>query len=212
MLHLIYVATPNLPVTAPASPPWRFDIVSALIGAVVALLLAGLVYRFREAIRQSWESRVATPLAEFLQRLQASAGDRYCELVSQWARSRTILTPVAPLDVVFVEPRLLAPLPPTHSAIEEESDARFTGSPVVPLRRILGNHHLLTISGAPGAGVSTLLAYAALTSARAVAKNVEVQEILGPAGKRLPFCVILSSNQKAATKIQTRRIARYSHR
>jgi HEAT repeat protein len=193
MLHLIYSATPNLPVTAQASPPWRFDIISALIGAVVALLLAGLVYRFRETIRQSWESRVATPLAEFLQRLQASAGDRYCELVSQWARSRTILAPVAPLDAVFVEPRLLVPLIPTHSAIEEESDTPFSGSQVVPLRRILGNHHLLTISGAPGEGVSTLLAYAALASARAVAENVEVKDILGPAGKRLPFCVVLSS-------------------
>ena len=145
MLHLIYSATPTLPVTAQASPPWRFDIVSALIGAVVALLLAGLVYRFRKAIRQNWESRVATPLAEFLQRLQASAGDRYCELVSQWARSITILAPVAPLDVVFVEPRLLAPLPPTHAAMEEERDAPFTGSQVVPLRRILGNHHLLVL-------------------------------------------------------------------
>jgi hypothetical protein len=193
MLHHIYSVTPNPLVTAPASPSWQFDIISALIGATVALLLAGLIYRFRESIRQSWESRVATPLAEFGQRLQASAGDRYCELVSQWARSRTILAPLAPLDVVFVEPRLLAPLPPTHSTIEEESDTSFTRSRVLPLRRVLGNHPLLTISGAPGAGVSTLLAYTALTSARAVAENIEVQDMLGPAGKRLPLIVMLSS-------------------
>ena len=193
MLHYIYSATPNLPVTAPASPPWRFDIVSALIGAVVALLLAGLVYHFRKAIRQSWEDRVATPLAELLQRLQASAGDQYCGLVCQWARSRTVLASMAPFDVVFVEPRLLAPVSPTHSATGEESDTPFTDSQAVPLRRILGNHHLLTVSGAPGAGVSTLLAYVALTSARAVAANAEVQETLGPDGKRLPFFVMLSS-------------------
>jgi hypothetical protein len=193
MLYLIHSATPYLPAPAPASAPWRFDIVSALIGAVVALLLAGLVYRFRDAIRQSWESRVATPLAEFLQRLQASAGDRYCELVSQWAHSRTVLASVAPLDAVFVEPRLLAPLPPAQSVIEEESDAPLTGFQIVPLRRILGNHHLLTISGAPGAGVSTLLAYVALTSAQAVAENAEVQALPDPTGKRLPFCVALSS-------------------
>jgi HEAT repeat protein len=193
MLYLIHSATPYLPIPAPAPAPWRFDIVSALIGAVVALLLAGLVYRFRDAIRKSWESRVATPLAEFLQRLQASAGDRYCELVSQWAHSRTMLAPVAPLDAVFVEPRLLAPLPPAQSVIEEENDAPPTGSQVVPLHRILGNHHLLTISGAPGAGVSTLLAYAALTSAQAVAENAESQAIPDPTGKRLPFCVMLSS-------------------
>jgi HEAT repeat protein len=193
MLYLIHSTTPYLPAPAPAPAPWQFDIVSALIGAVAALLLAGLVYRFRDAIRQSWESRVVTPLAEFLQRLQASAGDRYCELVSQWAHSRTMLAPVAPLDAVFVEPRLLAPLSPAQSVIEEESDALLTGSQVVPLHRILGNHRLLTISGAPGAGVSTLLAYAALTSAQAVAENAEVQAIPDPAGKRLPFCVILSS-------------------
>jgi hypothetical protein len=193
MLYLIHSATPYLPAPAPAPAPWRFDIVSALIGAVVALLLAGLVYRFRDAIRQSWESRVAVPLAEFLQRLRASAGDRYCELVSQWAHSRTVLAPVAPLDAVFVEPRLLAPSSPTQSVIEKESDAPLTGSQVVPLRRILGNHHLLMISGASGAGVSTLLAYAALTSAQAVAENAEVQAIPDPTGKRLPFCVMLSS-------------------
>jgi len=110
MLCIIHSAIHYWPGLAPAPPPWRFDIVSALIGAATALLLAGLAYRFRDALRLGWET-VVSPLAQLYHRLQASAEDRYRELVATWARSLIVPAHVASLDALFVEPQLFSPSP-----------------------------------------------------------------------------------------------------
>jgi hypothetical protein len=54
----------------------------ALVGAAVALLLAWLAYRFRDALRLGWET-VVGPLVRLHRRLQASAEDHYRELVAR---------------------------------------------------------------------------------------------------------------------------------
>jgi len=165
MLCIVHSTIHHLLEPAPATSPWRFDIASALVGAAVALLLAGLAYRFRNELRLGWETVVA-PLARLAHRLQASAEDRYRELVA--ARMRSLIVPahLASLDGVFVEPKLFSLPPPPESISEIE--AMPAGTRALPLRRILRGHPQLVILGTPGAGRSTLLAYIALACVRTV--------------------------------------------
>ena len=49
---------------------WRFDLTSALIGAAIALLLAGIIYQRREQIKEFalkfWSPVAMTELTDFL--------------------------------------------------------------------------------------------------------------------------------------------------
>jgi HEAT repeat protein len=167
--------------------PWRFDTASALVGAAVALLLAGLAYYFRDALRLDRETAMA-PLVRLRHRLEASAEDRYRELVANWARSHVVLASLVSLDDVFVEPRLRAPFPAPQSLSEAMLEPPT--SRVLPLHRTLGGHPRLVILGAPGTGRTTLLAYVALACVRTVndgGGNAEAGTTLGPVETRLPL-------------------------
>jgi len=200
MLCTAYSTAHYLPGAAPAPPPWQFDIVSALIGAAAALLLAGLTYHFRDALRLGWETTMA-PLVQLYCRLQASSEDRYRELVAKRARSLIVLGHVASLDAVFVEPELFFPSPLPQSISEIESVP--VGPQALPLHRILGRHTQLVILGTPGAGRTTLLAYTALVCARSVNHGndgsggkdeyAQAGATLGPIQERLPLYVLLSA-------------------
>ncbi|MBU0703143.1 MAG: HEAT repeat domain-containing protein, partial [Chloroflexi bacterium] len=188
MLSITHFTISYLPVTAPQ--PWRFDPLSALIGAGIALLLAWLVYNFRNELRLGWKTTTA-PLLKLRHRLQASAEDRYRELVVAKARSLTISAHVTPLDAVFVEPDLLASVSPSLSTSETELAPAALQK--LPLRRILGGHPLLAILGEPGTGKTASLAYLALSCARSApeAGDAEIEATPGPAQKRLPLYVPL---------------------
>ncbi len=184
MLCIAYSTVRYLPGHAPAPQSWQFDIWSALVGAAVALLLAWLAYRFRDALRLGWET-VVGPLVRLHRRLQASAEDHYRELVAKRARSLTIPAHVAPLDAVFVEPKLLLPTPLSQSTSEIETvplAPRF-----LPPHRILEGHHQLAILGPPGAGRTPLLAHLAFVCAR----PTETGTTLGLPQGRLPLYVPL---------------------
>ncbi len=175
---------------APAPSPWQFDAKSALIGAVAAFVLVGLVYYFRDALRQSREA-ITARLAQLSQRLQANAEERYRELVTKHAHSLGVPAHVAPLDAIFVEPTLLVPPPSPQSTAELDT---LPDSPrALPLRQIFGEHPRLVILGAPGTGKTTLLAYIALACARAEEDNAKVKVTLGAVQERLPLYVPLST-------------------
>jgi len=184
MLCIAYSTVRYLPGPAPAPQSWQFDTWSALVGAAVALLLAWLAYRFRDALRLGWET-VVGPLVRLHRRLQASAEDHYRELVARRARSLTIPAHVAPLDAVFVEPKLLPPTPLPQSTSEIETvplAPRF-----LPPHRVLERHPQLAILGTPGAGRTTLLAHLAFVCAR----PTETGTTLGLPQGRLPLYVPL---------------------
>jgi len=190
VLRIVYSTILYLPGPAPAPQPWRFDVWSALIGAAMTLLLAGLAYHFRDALRLGWETVVA-PLGRLHHRLQAGAEDRYRELVAAQARSLALLAHVAPLDVVFVEPKLLFPsLPESTPEVEPVS----IGPRTLPLRRILEGHPQLAILGASGTGKTALLAYLALVCAHTIddrGLHAEAGATEGLAQERLPLYVPL---------------------
>ncbi|MDY6874604.1 MAG: HEAT repeat domain-containing protein [Chloroflexota bacterium] len=191
MLYITYSTIRYLPGYAPAPQLWRFDMWSALIGAAVAFVLAWLVYRLRDALRLGWET-VTSPLVRLRHRLQASDEDHYRELVAKRARSLTILARVAPLDAVFVEPKLLSPTPTSQPTSEIEPVPLPLQA--LPLHRILEGHPQLVILGYPGAGRTTLLTHLAFVCARATNENVppvEAGTTLGQAHERLPLYVPL---------------------
>ncbi len=193
---IIYTTMHHLPGPAPVPQPWRFDTTSAIIGAAVALLLAGLAYHFRDALRLGWETLIA-PLTQAHHRLQAGAEDRYRELAITQSRSLIVPAHLASLDDIFVEPTLFspAPLPQSISEIEPVPASPQTTS----LRRMLRGHPQLVILGAPGAGKTTLLAYITLVCARIVndekgkEKHTQARAMLGLAMERLPLYVPLSA-------------------
>ena len=181
---------PSLP--RPTAQPWQFDPWSALIGAVLALLLVGLVYRFRRDLRLGW-SGVKAPLARLAHYVQATAEENYRELVAARAQSLILPAHLASLDELFVEPRLRIPLSGTRAT--SKSEWHPDSPSVLPLHRIFGGHHQLAVLGACGAGRTTLLAYVALVCARGTDAGVPIVDNdgspLGWARQRLPLFISL---------------------
>jgi HEAT repeat protein len=183
MDHLIHSAFPLLLGLHNAPLRWRFDLPSALIGAAVALLLVGLIYTFRDALRRAWETFLI-PLRRLSHYLLAGAEETYREQIVSWARSVVIPARAAALDDVFVEPILLAPLPSPKSVSEVDPRA---SPPLVLMRQILERHPRLVIRGEAGMGKTTALAYLALTCA-----GMEDSAAMPPAARgRLPLYVAL---------------------
>ena len=176
---------------APTFQRWRFDSLSALIGAVIAFILAGLLYAFRGALRQAWES-VAVEFGRFMNYMRASADENFRRLVAAKARALIVPAHVAPLEALFVEPKLLVP---SHSsqALSEESVA--AGPRLVPLHRTLEGHPRLVLLGGSGMGKTTVLAYLALVCATAFEeseeRHVDPGAIPESVWKRLPLYVML---------------------
>ncbi|HET91679.1 MAG TPA: hypothetical protein ENN99_13205, partial [Chloroflexi bacterium] len=90
---------------APAPLSWKFDVPSALIGAVLTLLLAGLAYRFREKLRATGEEAIS-PLTQLYDRLEATTEERYYERVAVRSQSLVLPAHAVSLDSIFVAPIL----------------------------------------------------------------------------------------------------------
>jgi HEAT repeat protein len=188
MLCTVCSITLDLPSPAPALAAWRFDFTSALIGAVVALVLAWLVYKSRETLRQRGKAMVA-PLLRLSDRLEASAEDRYRELVAKYARNLFVPAHIASLDSVFIEPELFLPLPPPQPA--SETDALAARPIVLSVGQLMGEHPQLVFLGPLGSGKTTLMAHIALACTRTGENGSGSRETLGLEKDRLPVYVPL---------------------
>jgi HEAT repeat protein len=177
-----------------SSQPWRFDPLSALIGAAVVALLVGLLYAFRARLRQAWEA-VAVQLGKFMNYMRASADENYRRLVAAKARAFVVPAHAALLDAVFVEPRLLVPSRSSQSLSEAGHAA--IGSRLMPLHRTLEGHSRLVIWGDSGMGKTATLGYLALVCATAFEQDERRRVDRGPmpesVWKRLPLYIMLSA-------------------
>lgn len=176
-------------------PPWRFDLLSALIGAAIAFLLIGLFYALRDTLSHAWEVLLAT-WRRLVHYLLADAEEVYREQVIARARSLVVLPQVVSLDAVFVEPelRLPPPAPYSISEIQAQPEPRTR-----PLHQILEGYSRLIILGGPATGKTSVLAYLALMCARTEQGEAVPQAVRG----RLPLYILLPTldwDEPAANK------------
>ncbi|RLC93843.1 MAG: hypothetical protein DRI77_11480, partial [Chloroflexi bacterium] len=159
-------------------PPWHFDPLSALLGAMAAFFVAALTYRYRARLRARWQA-IRAGVERIRARLASSLEDRYRAQVATAADALHLLARFAPLTALYVPPPLIAPpTSPARLLTEEEGP---TGEAARDRRRLqtllaeprtldlssaLRQYPRLAILGPLGAGKTTLLAYLALTFAR----------------------------------------------
>lgn len=177
-----------------SSQPWQFDPLSALIGAVAVALLVGLLYAFRSQLRRAW-GVVAAAFVKFMNYMRASADENYRRLVAEKVRAFVVPAHVAPLEALFVEPRLFVPSRSSQSL--SEAAAMAIGPRLMPLHQTLEGHPRLIILGDSGMGKTATLGYLALVCATAFERDERRRVDPGPipesVWKRLPLYVVLSA-------------------
>ena len=145
---------------------WQFDLRSAIIGALVAWIIAGLIYSQRAAI-VALGKRLWTPIAAWRRRIQASQEEKYVRALLDALRPLLLLAPRKP-EIVFHAPTFeaFAPLPTTIAEVAQ--------SPRTVLVRHAGltkGHPKVVITGSPGAGRTTSLVMSARQAAQATAQE-----------------------------------------
>jgi HEAT repeat protein len=159
---------------------WRFDPISGLIGAVLALVLAGLAYLSRESLAGVTEQPLEV-LRNLLAKVTADTEHRYRESLVEWASKLHIFAELVPLEQVFVHPPLV-PLPPFPvPGVEKPIPPRAPS-----LGAIMNGHPRVAILGEPASGRTTLLAYLSIVFARG-----EAGQTLGAYLERLPLYISL---------------------
>ncbi len=140
---------------------WQFDVYSALLGAGFTLFLIGLGYLLREPFLRGWQEVRQATLRAFGQ-MTAGWEARYRERVIRWAQSAHVLADMGPLEQYVVPMRLIPPLP-----LPDPEREGFPALPPLSPMDALQGHPRLLVAGGPASGRTTLLAYLALTHARA---------------------------------------------
>jgi len=131
---------------------WQFDLRSAIIGALMAWILAGLVYSQRVAIRELAQDFWA-PIAAWRRRVQASQEEKYVRALKEALSPLLLFAPTDPSSI-FQPPsyRALAPLPTSIAEV-----AQFPRTVIVPHSALLHGHRKLIITGTQGIGRTTSL-------------------------------------------------------
>jgi HEAT repeat protein len=131
---------------------WQFDLQSALIGALVAWIIAGLLYSQRAALAELARTLIA-PIKAWRRRARASQEEKYLRALKRALRPSLLLAPRDP-DVVFIPPvfQTFALLPKT---IAEVGQAAW--SVTVSHDALLDGHPKVVIAGSQGSGRTTSL-------------------------------------------------------
>lgn len=194
-----------------ASPRWRFDLLSALIGVVLTLILLWLMRTFRptlEAASRSFLSRLQQWQGQF----QADLETRYLQQVARYVQHLILPVCDIPLERRFIAPDLRVPAPPPRSLSDlenlEELESAFPPYRDIPLRQALNGYPRLAVTppltairngerGPIGSGQTTLMAYIALmcsqqlTAAGDTADAAPSPPLLDPA--RVPLYLSLTA-------------------
>lgn len=153
------------------SRAWKFDLPSALIGAVIALMLARVIYRQREKIKQ-FGVKLWSPVVNLRNRARASQEERYVTALQEALKELLLFTPADPL-AIFQPPTFVAPSPlPTK--IDLKSDSLFPEPLTVSFSHIADGYPKLVITGP-------------LTSGRTTALAMTVWQTAQRAGKKRPY-------------------------
>lgn len=133
---------------------WAFDWRSAIIGAIVAWLIAIVLYARRTSLRRLAEKTWA-PIARWRTRLQRSVEEKYLLALREQLRSHWLLEPRHPAQI-FVPPLFVAPSPLPNTFTEEFDPERRLR---VPYDRLLESHSRILLTGRREEGrTATLIA------------------------------------------------------
>ncbi len=132
---------------------WRFDIRSALIGAIIAWIMAAVLFSQRRAIKQLAASLWA-PVAAWRQRARASQTEKYIRTLREQLKRLLLFRPRDP-EVVYLPPTFLAPAPLPSTVAEAAQSPRIV---TVSYDSLLEGHNKLVLTGYQGSGrTATLL-------------------------------------------------------
>ncbi|MBI3242711.1 MAG: HEAT repeat domain-containing protein [Chloroflexi bacterium] len=149
----------------------RFDLVSFLLGFLTATIFFGLIYRFREGLRNTRDN-IGDTFKRFGERLSSGAEQRYRQDVLGLWQTHHIAGSIIALDEIFVQPHFWIDEPMADPGKEPESDLTLVvpstpdfpdltalyQTPSYTLRDLARAPHSLIVVGRPGAGKSALLA------------------------------------------------------
>jgi HEAT repeat protein len=160
---------------------WRFDYEEFLFGLILALALAYLFFRLGPTLAwiREWSGKQARWMGDSL---TAGATDRFRADLLTRAQTSHVARSIFALEEVLIPPAVLAPSPwtdplrtePVHEDIfgvlpnipDWTALAGLYRSPRIPLEEALGGGANLLVTGDPGSGKTTALAYLALRAAR----------------------------------------------
>jgi len=131
---------------------WKFDLTSALIGAVVAWIIAIVIYQKREAIHRLW-IKAWEPIRQIRRKMQASQEEKYLQALQGKLRERWLFSPADPRKVFL--PPVLETLPPLPRMASESGE--LPDPMLVPFADLLESYPRLIISGALGSGRTAAL-------------------------------------------------------
>lgn len=163
-----------------AQSTWMFDAPSFVIGLVAGLLIAGLLYLFRQPLGDGVE-RARAGATRLRDRLTAGAQQRYLEALRDRIQELHIGELSAPLADVYVPPRFSAPTPRPSLTLDAAQPESIT------LRQALVSTQRLAVLGGSGSGRTALLAYLASLFAES-----ETGDKLRLHEERLPILVHLA--------------------
>lgn len=144
-----------------AKQKWHFDPLSALIGAVVALIIALALYLQRAQVK-ALALKLIEPIRAYQRQAQASDEEKYLKALRTYLSSLLLFRPKA-ISAVLVPPTFLADAPvpealPESSPLPEPLE--------IPLENLLQGHPRLLITGRPTSGRTTALTLLYETLAR----------------------------------------------
>jgi HEAT repeat protein len=159
----------------------NFDFGSFLLGSAFTWVLVFFIYRNREILADRRDLLIARA-KQFREDLTAGADRRYRRELAARANVTRAGAWVVPLETVFVEPFLQARVPEPNPYGPPDTGTDWIGWAWPKVRRILpgglgrrlrvtqvfSSNWRIALTGAPGEGKSTLLAYLALVAAGGV--------------------------------------------
>lgn len=135
-----------------AGASWRFDLYSALIGAVLAWIIAGALFMRQHALKQTAQ-RLWKPITAWRRRMQSSEEEKYLRALQETLRGFLIFAPRDP-QAIFIPPTLLSPAPLPESSSDGEMPTPLT----IAFSHLHDGHTRLIVAGAQASGRTTALA------------------------------------------------------
>ncbi|MBN1878366.1 MAG: HEAT repeat domain-containing protein [Anaerolineae bacterium] len=131
---------------------WHFDLLSAIIGAIIAWIIAGMIYVRRAGLIALKEKLIAQ-ITRLSDRFQSSQEEKYLQVVQEALKRLLLFTPQDP-QAIFQPPHFETIWPHTYITTPEGLQKPLH----IPFNTLLAGHSRLLIVGSLGSGRTMSLA------------------------------------------------------